>query len=50
MENLIELSGEELKEIDGGILIEVLSLGLAAAWCCYELGSACASYDRRHNL
>jgi len=49
MENLVELSGEELKEIDGGI-VEILSLALAVAWCCYELGSACAAYDKRHNL
>ncbi|WP_291285203.1 hypothetical protein [Flavobacterium sp.] len=50
MENIIELSEDEVKDINGGIIIGILSLGLAAAWCCYELGAACAAYDARHNL
>lgn len=49
MENVIELSEEEVKDINGGIS-GILSLGLSAVWCCYELGAACAAYDARHNL
>lgn len=49
MSELKELTHEELENIDGGIL-DVLSFGLAALWCCYELGSACAAYDKRHKL
>lgn len=48
MENLLGLSGEGLKETDEGVVIEVLSF--AVLWCCYELGSVCKRYDKRHNL
>ncbi len=49
MENLKELSQEELQNIDGGI-IEVLAFALSVATVFYNLGAACTEYDRRHNL